>query len=790
MIKIFDNTYVIESKNSSYVFRVTKTGHLEHLYYGKRIIVNSAKDADALEINCAIAPGNTILYNNESGISFENRLSEMSQKGKGDIGESFIELEYEDGMTTSDFTFSGLAMIGNKPEYSALPTAYVNEDDNVSSLKLLLTDKEYGLIMESYYTVYYDTDVITRQNILINKSDKKVKIKRLMSMQLDFDRSDYVFTTFNGAWAREMNRNDFIVTSGKHINSSNAGTSSNRANPFVMLSENNATEDSGKCYGMNLIYSGNHYECAEVNNSDHLRFVSGINPENFGYILEPSQSFEAPEAVFTFSADGFNGMSNNMHRFVRENIVRGKYKKKDRPILLNSWEASYFAINEHKLLNLAKKAKEVGIELFVMDDGWFLNRDDDTKALGDWDVDKSKLPNGLKGLAKKINDLGLEFGIWVEPEMVNENSNLYKKHPEWVIMHNEHPHSTGRNQMILNLGNEVVQNFIIDKMSEVFSSANISYVKWDMNRIFSDYYSHDYESDKMCELSHRYILGLYRVMKELTERFPDILFEGCASGGNRFDLGILCYFPQIWASDNTDAICRTTIQTGYSYGYPRSVMSAHVSGVPNHQTLRVTPLDTRFNVASIGILGYECNLCDLSKAELDEIRDQIAFYKEKRHLLQWGSFYRGRSFKNNNVSSENITEWTIVSEDKNEAIAIMVQSMVTPNKPLRKIYIKGLDAQKKYSLTNRQLKYSIKAFGDLINTVTKVHVKKDSAVHNIIDKFYKLDSEKENIEGYGITFMESGVNLKQGFAGTGFGDNVATFQDYGSRLYIINSINE
>ena len=352
-----------------------------------------------------------------------------------------------------------------------------------------------------------------------------------------------------------------------------------------------------------------------------------------------------------------------MHTFVRECIVRGEWKKKLRPVLLNSWEASYFDIDEEKLLKLAKAGKDVGIELFVMDDGWFGKRNSDNCSLGDWKVNKDKLPNGLKGICDKINALGLDFGIWVEPEMVNVDSELYRNHPEWVMEIPGKPHSEGRNQRVLDLANPKVVDYLIETMSDVLSSANISYVKWDMNRIFSDYYSKFLPKERQGEVSHRYVLGLYKMMSELPQRFPHILFEGCAAGGNRFDLGILSYFPQIWASDNTDALYRVNAQTGYSYGYPMSTVTAHVSSCPNHQTLRSTPLKTRFNVAAFGVCGYECNLCELSDDELKEIKEQIAIYKEWRDVLQFGDFYRGKD--------DNIHEWTCVSSDKKKAVGML-----------------------------------------------------------------------------------------------------------------------
>ena len=779
MIRKENQTFILETNNTTYCFRVMETGHLEHLYYGNRIRLSEQTGVDALIEKQTFVPGNLNLYNDSNKyLSLEDLRLEMSSYGKGDIGEPFIEVVHGDGSYTSDFLYEDYEIIDGKRESEIMPGSY-DENNNVKELKIILKDRQYNLVLELFYAVYEDCDVITRSSRLVNQSEEVIRLQRLMSLSLDFDTNDYVFTTFNGAWAREMARNDVAVKSGLHVNASYTGTSSSRANPFVMLSKEDTNEDYGDCYGFNLVYSGNHYEAVGVNSFGKTRIVTGINPRSFEYVLEPGDCFETPEAVMTYSHRGFNGMSNQMHEFVREHIVRGDWKKKDRPILLNSWEASYFDINEHKLLSLAKAGKEVGIELFVMDDGWFGERNDDTSSLGDWDVNHKKLPHGLNGLCEKIKKLGLMFGIWVEPEMISVNSKLYKEHPDWAIGIPNAPHSEGRNQRILDLTRTEVQDYVIEKMTEVFSSADISYVKWDMNRTFSDYYSSALSSERQGEVSHRYVLGLYRCMKELTKRFPKILFEGCAAGGNRFDLGILSYFPQIWASDDTDAWCRVKIQNGYSYGYPMSTVTAHVSSCPNHQTLRITPLETRFNVASFGVLGYECNFCDMKKEELELIKQQITLYKEWRHYLQWGRFYRGRNLGVNHM------EWTCVSEDGKRAVGMIMQALAEPNTRFQDYRAKGLNPETMYHFCNRELKYNIKEFGDLINTVAPIHVKQDSLTHNIIAKFIKMDGEKEEYIAYGDTLMNAGVHLKQGFAGTGYNDEVRFYQDFGSRMYLM-----
>ena len=802
MIHESNHYFLLNTKNTSYSFRVMETGHIEHLYYGKKIRLpkgmTTLKEGqaqksgfEAMVEKHAFPPGNTLVYDKEhTSFSLEDMCLEVSSLGKGDIREPFIEMIHADGSMTCDFLFDSFTVSKGKEEFATLPGSY-DETGEVDHLLLVLKDKQYGLTLELHYYVYEACDVITRYARLINDSDASVRLTRMMSLQLDFPTAEYDMTTFTGSWAREMGMHRIPVRSNKVVNSSYTGTSSNRANPFVMLSKEHTDEDYGDCYGFNLIYSGNHYEAAEVNGYGKMRFVSGINPQSFCIIVKPGECFEAPEAVMTYSHEGFNGLSRHMHEFIREHIVRGEWKHKIRPVLLNSWEASYFDINEHKLLKLAKAGKEAGIELFVMDDGWFGERNDDFRSLGDWDVNLKKLPNGVAGLCKKINELGLDFGIWVEPEMINENSRLYEAHSDWVMQIPNKPHSEGRNQRILDLTREDVQDFIIEKMTDIFSSANITYVKWDMNRIFSDYYSSALSCEQQGEVMHRYQLGLYRCMKELTERFPKILFEGCSSGGNRFDLGMLCYFPQIWASDDTDGVQRCEIQTGYSYGYPMSVVSAHVSACPNHQTLRVTPLETRFHVAAFGLLGYECNLCDMKQEEKDAIKGQIALYKKWREVLQTGDFYRGRSGNASKVldySADRITEWTCVSKDKTGAVGFIMHNLSMPNMHYDYYRAKGLDEEKWYHFTNYYRKFNVKDFGDLVNIIAPIHIKQDSLLHNVIAKFVKLDGEEEDICAYGDLLMNHGVKLKQAFGGTGFNKEVRAFKDFDSRIYFMEEI--
>lgn len=797
MIQIVKDTrpwFFLQTTHSTYGMRVMETGHLEHLYYGERITVDTQDPSYCapLVIQRAFAPGNTCIYTKEQPqISMEDVCLEVGTCGKGDIREPFLEVCFTDGSVTSDFTFVSFEVLTLKDrdermQASGLPHSYSEEESSSAKcLHIILQDATNRLELQLFYTVYEDCDVITRSACLLNRSDTFVTIERCMSAQLDLTEDYSEVTHFSGAWAREMHREQITLSSGKFVNSSYTGTSSNRANPFVILSPENTCETSGSCISCNLIYSGNHYEALEKDSYGKFRFVAGINPRSFSWQLAPGEAFYTPEAVLNFSADGFRGLSGQLHSFIREHIVRGVWKHKPRPVLLNSWEACYFKIDEKKLLQLAKAGKDAGIELFVMDDGWFLGRNNDTSSLGDWEPDPKKLPGGIASLSKKIKELGMDFGIWVEPEMISENSNLYKGHPDWAMKIPGHPHSEGRNQCILDLCNPEVRKYVIEEMTRVFSSGEIRYVKWDMNRNFSDIYSPYLPAAKQGETAHRYVLGLYQIMEELTTRFPKILFEGCSAGGNRFDLGILCYFPQIWASDNTDALCRTGIQNSYSYGYPLSVFTAHVSSCPNHQTLRITPLETRFQVASFGILGYECNLKDLSGSDLNAIREQIAFYKKWRDVFQFGSFYRGAE---NEASDSETLSWTCVSPDGRRAVGLFFRRLTVPNQSHDWYRPVGLLPDVKYHFYGRNIKYNLKDFGDLVNTVSPIHIKQGSALQEILSRFVNMDGEKEDLTAYGDTLMRAGIALKPAFAGTGYNSDTRLFPDFSSRIYFMEAV--
>lgn len=779
-LEIEKKIFVLHTKDTSYIFRKLPSGHLEHLYYGSRI--DAKGHYGAIFPKVEFVEGNLNTYDEDfQSIGLENRCLEFTTRGKGDIREPMIELSYADGSTTCDFVYESHEIV-KKEALDTLPSSY-DTNEKVPTLVVNLRDKNHPIILQLRYSAFYETNVIARSAKLINESQEEIRVDRMLSCQLDLEQNDYTFTTFTGAWAREMERQDVPCKMGNIIvNDSKTGSSSNRNNPFVMISEVGTTEDAGSCFGCNLVYSGNHYEAMEINSYGMPHFVAGINPFGFCYKLKQGEIFEAPEVALTYSAQGYAGISKNMHGFVREHIVRGNWKHMERPILLNSWEASYFNFNEQKLLRLAKAGKKVGIELFVLDDGWFGERNDDTSSLGDWYENRQKLPNGLRGLANKLCSIDMKLGIWVEPEMISRNSRCYREHPEYAVEIPGQSQSLGRNQLVMDLTKVEVQEYLISQIAKVIQSAEIQYVKWDMNRIVSDAYSTGLSSEHQGEFYHRYMIGLYRVLKELTEQFPQVLFESCASGGNRFDLGMLCYMPQIWASDNTDAICRTEIQTGYSYGYPMSVVGAHVSSCPNHQTLRNTSLDTRFHVAAFGLLGYECNIANMNSKERKKIEEQISWYKKYRKVLQFGDYYRIRS------GEAGIYQWIVVDEDKRCAIGLSLQKQVRANSTYSVFKTKGLDPDRLYRFTNTPIVFDIKEFGDLINAVSPISIKQNGMIHNVVSQVVTIKSETEDYIVMGNVLNQIGVRLAQGFGGLGHNDNVRPFQDYASRLYIIEAM--
>ncbi len=774
MIQVLKDFFLLETRRSTYCFRVTEQGFLQHLYYGGRLDLSGGWEALVPQVRHF--PGNGAGLD---GVCLEDMALETSGPGLGDLRESMVTVRSAEGDTLTDFRFESAEVLEKKPALEGLPSAY-DEAGKCRTLRVSLLEKRGGLRLEVLYTTFDGCDVITRSARLVNLGEKPVTVLRLMSNQVDFLEQDYVLTTFNGAWAREFEPTQTECGPGTIVSGSRTGCSSNRANPFVMLQDRGADEVYGDCWGFHLLYSGDHFACACGNAYGKLRFLQGIQPEGFSWRLEPGESFTAPEAAMTYGC-GLAEMSGNLHAFIREHVVRGWWKRRPRPVLVNSWESFYFRFTQKDLLRLARQGKELGAELFVLDDGWFGKRDNDRRSLGDWDMaNRRKLPDGLGGLADRVRALGIGFGLWVEPEMVSEDSRLYRAHPDWIL--GRPGQAVGRNQYILDLGRTEVQEHLIRVLSGVFEEAKPAYVKWDMNRVMTDTWSVVLPPERQGEVRHRYILGLYRVLGELGKRFPKILFEACASGGNRTDLGMLCYMPQVWLSDNTDALCRCRIQYNASFGYPQSVMGAHVSASPNHQTLRETPLDSRFQTAAFGLLGYELDLCSLPEKERTRVAGQIAFYKKYRGTLQFGKLYRLRGGK------DGLWQMMTVSGDYSTALTLLFQQENQPNAPGLRLLARGLASGDVYRLSVRPVGTELAAFGSLVNMVSPVRVRPGSLTEAAAEKLVRLPGEREEMTAFGGLLMKAGVWLKQGFSGTGFDGDTRVMGDFGSRLYILEAV--
>ena len=761
MILTEKRSFILETAHTGYAFRATEGGVLQHLYYGARLPRPEDYDHAPVVLN---QPGNALL--DGDNLCREDLLQEAGTLGWGDLREPLVDVTFPDGGRSCDFRFSHFERPENAgPE--GLPSALGGE-----TVKVVLKERTHELYLELYYTVFEKTDVIGRWSRLINDGAESVTVERLMSQQLDLPAGEYDLVTFRGAWAREM---ELVRQNlqGELRWSSRAGVSSNRCNPFAMVCRTGAGEEHGDVWAMNLLYSGNHLGTAQVNAYGSARLTQGMGP--LRWLLEPGQSLDAPQAVMTFSAEGFGGVSARMHPFVRQHIVRGYWQDRERPVLLNSWEALYFKVSSRRVVQLARSAREIGAELLVLDDGWFKGRSDDSHALGDWTADRKKLPDGLAALAKDVNAQGLDFGLWVEPEMVSEDSDLYRAHHDWILGHRDQ--AIGRNQFVLDLTRPEVCRYVCDSMRALLEGANIRYIKWDMNRILGDVFSPAWPAARQGEVAHRYVLGLYSVLLELTEAFPEVLFESCASGGNRFDLGMLCYMPQVWASDNTDAVCRSAIQWNYSYGYPQSVLGCHVSDAPNHQTLRRTPLDSRFSVAAMGVLGYEMNPGELSADRRERIRDQISYYKAHRRLFQFGQMYRC-------PGSEGERFTMTVSPDGSQAAGVHFVELNRPNPIQKPLYCRGLAEERVYRVSNRPTEVRLKDFGSLVNYMAPIRIHAGSLVERVADQVVKLPADKLELTASGAAFCSRGFYPVQPFGGTGFNGPTRVMKDFDSRLYL------
>ena len=674
----------------SYIFRVLeKSSQLEHLYYGSFI---KPRSSYAHLIEREVRPSCN-RYVNDHTSSYEHIKQEYPSFGTTDYRYPAHGVLSGNGSRLSDYRYESYSIIRGKPVLDGLPAVYAEDPEEADTLIITLRDSVLKSRLLLTYTICSGRNVICRNARFHNDSEESFYLENAMSASVDFPDDSFELLHLSGAWAREAHVEIQPLKPGVQNISSTRGASSHIHNPFIALKRPEATEHSGEVYGFSLVYSGNFLAQAEVDSYHVTRVMMGINPFQFRWKLEPGASFQTPECVMVYSGEGLNGMSQTFHDLYRNRLVRGQWRDRDRPVLLNNWEATYFDFNEEKILSIAEEAACLGIELFVLDDGWFSKRNDDSSSLGDWTPNPDKLPEGIAGLSGKIEELGLSFGLWFEPEMVCTDTQLFKDHPDWVLSTPGRDASHGRNQFILDFSREETVDHIFMQMDKVLSGGRISYIKWDMNRYMTEVYSQAIEPDRQGEVSHRYILGVYRLYERLIASHPHILFESCAGGGGRFDPGMLFYAPQTWASDNTDAAERLKIQYGTSMVYPLNSIGSHVSAVPNHQVGRVTPLETRANTAYFGTFGYELDITGLSTAEKETVKEQIAFYKEKRSLIAKGDFYRLISpFESND------TAWMAVSPCRTEAIACLYSMLAKPNDYYRRLKLKGLDPEKLYTL--------------------------------------------------------------------------------------------
>jgi alpha-galactosidase len=682
-------TFHLTAKDTSYIIHVLKNDAVLHAYFGKKI--KNANIYHVLKLSHVSIDTDNINFGNYLMLDFLPQ--EYPAYGNTDFRSPAYQIQLENGSTISDLRYLSHKIYKGKPKLEGLPATYVENEDEADTLEIELYDKVANLKVTLIYTAFRDYDVITRSVKFENMGKEDIKLLRALSMNVDFNDSNFDMLQLSGAWARERHVIRRPLVPGVQSIESRRGASSHQQNPFIALLRKDADEWHGDVYGFSLVYSGNFLAQVEVDQYKVARVSMGINPFDFSWLLKPGETFQTPEVVMVYSDSGLNKMSNTYHKLYRNRLMRSKFKDKERPILINNWEATYFDFTEEKLKELAKEAKDLGIELFVLDDGWFGKRNSDNSSLGDWFVNKEKIPSGLDGLAKGINSLGLKFGLWMEPEMVSPDSDLYRKHPNWCIHVPNRPRSESRNQLVLDLSRKDVQDYIIKVVSDILESANISYVKWDMNRNMTEIGSALLPPERQRETAHRYILGLYRILEEITTRFPDVLFESCAGGGGRFDPGMLYYMPQTWTSDNTDAVERLKIQYGTSIVYPLISMGSHVSAVPNHQVHRITPLKTRLDVAISGNFGFELDLTKLSEEEKDLAKKYVKKYKEIRKLIQFGDFYRLLSpFEGNE------TAWMFINEEKTEFVAFYFKVLATPNDTIKRIYLKALNPDYKYAL--------------------------------------------------------------------------------------------
>ena len=681
--------FTIQTKHTTYQFQADAYGFLLHLYYGPKV-------EDEMDYILTFADRGFSGNPNDVGADRTYSMDALPQEfpcmGTGDYRSIALAVRDSNGAYSCDLRYEGYRILEGKYALEGLPAVYADPGE-AWTLEVYLRDPVTGLKAVLLYGVLPELDIITRSVRVKNEGTEEICIEKISSACLDFLSGDYDLITFYGRHAMERNMQRVPVEHGVQMIQSRRGASSHQYNPAMILAERNACEEFGTCYGMVFVYSGNFRGEVEKDQFNQTRAVLGLSREMFHYPLLPGEAFTAPEVILTCSGQGLQELSHQYHRCIRKHLCRGKYRDQVRPVLVNSWEAAYFHFDCHTILKLAEEAAALGMEMVVLDDGWFGRRDDDNSGLGDWKVNEEKLGCTLGELAQKINEKGLKFGLWIEPEMVSEDSDLYRAHPDWAMSIPGRKPVRARNQLVLDFSREDVRAEVFGQICRVLDSANIEYIKWDMNRYMTEPYSLGLDPARQGETMHRYMLGVYDLYTRLTTEFPEILFESCASGGGRFDPGMLYYAPQAWTSDDTDAVERVKIQYGSSYCYPVSSMGSHVSGSPNHQLNRSTPLSTRANVAYFGTFGYELDLNSLSSQQQEEVKAQVAFMKQYRKLIQFGTFYRLVSPFENNVSA-----WMVVSQDKKEAIVGCYRTLSETNTSYSRLPLKGLDAALEYSV--------------------------------------------------------------------------------------------
>lgn len=694
-------TFHLTNNKISYIMSILPTGNLIQLYFGKK--VHDRADFSYL-IETSARPTTTYIseeYHNK--YTFTHLKQEYPVYGTTDFRHPAIEIKQANGSTISNFCYKSHSISAGKPKLANLPATYTENDNEAETLTIVLEDDVTHVQVELLYTLFAKAGIIARSAKITNTGMQAVHLTTAMSLCLDLPDCDYEWMQFSGSWARERHLKVRKLEQGITSVESTRGASSHEHNPFIILKRPSTDENKGTAIGFSLVYSGNFLAQAEVDTHDVTRVLIGINSFAFDWKLDQGEQFQTPEAIMVYTDKGLNDLSQTYQKLYQKRLARGYWRDRPRPILINNWEATYFDFNEDKLVKIAQKAKECGVELFVLDDGWFGKRTSDTAGLGDWTPNLDLLPNGIKGLSKRIEELGMKFGLWIEPEMTNMNSDLYRAHPDWILHVPKRRPSECRHQYVLDYSRPEVVDYIYNMLNKILSESYISYIKWDMNRYITECYSVKLPADRQGEVFHRYILGVYSLYERLTTKYPHILFESCASGGARFDPGILYYAPQGWTSDDTDAIERLKIQYGTSYCYPISSMGSHVSVVPNHQIYRNTPLYTRANVAYFGTFGYELDLNKLTLEEQEDVKQQIKFMKKYREVIQFGTFYRLVSPFENNV-----TAWMSVSEDKKTAIVGWYRVLNGINLPYSRIKLQGLNDDFCYEIENTTRQY----FGD------------------------------------------------------------------------------